>query len=131
MRLTTTFASLTLAAASLLAGIGCGPPGTPPPILGASWRCPAVVDAAGRTGWAPSRLPWVDRIAWRESRCRADAWSASRDAGAMQIHHRWIGWGLCRARIACRVDELFDLEVNLRAAAYIFDAQGPEAWATN
>jgi hypothetical protein len=29
------------------------------------------------------------------------------------------------------VDELFDLEVNLRAAAYIFEVQGPEAWATN
>jgi hypothetical protein len=49
----------------------------------------------------------------------------------MQIHHRWIGWGLCRAGIACRVDELFDLEVNLRAAAYVLHAQGPSAWATN
>jgi hypothetical protein len=135
MRKPSTFATLAtsvaFAAACLFAGAACSPPPTPPSLAGTGWRCPAVVDAARRTGWASDRLAWVDRIAWRESRCRPDAWSASRDAGAMQIHHRWIGWGLCRAGIACRVDELFDLEVNLRAAAYVLHAQGPSAWATN
>jgi hypothetical protein len=131
MRTTTTLGTFVLAAVCLLAAIGCSPARTPSLLSDPNWRCPAVVDAARRTGWPAARLPWVDRIAWRESRCRADAWSSSRDAGAMQIHHRWIGWGLCRAGIACRVDELFDLDVNLRAAAYVFAVQGPDAWATN
>jgi hypothetical protein len=95
------------------------------------WRCPAVVAAAWRVGWPVHQLAWVDRIAWRESGCRADAWSPTRDAGAMQIHHRWIGWGLCRAGIACRVAELFDLDVNLRAAAHVYAVQGPGAWTTS
>lgn len=131
MRTTTTLATLALGATCILAATGCGPPRTPSSTHGFGWRCPAVVDAALRTGWPDLRLPWVDRIAWRESRCRADAWSRSRDAGAMQIHHRWIGWGLCRAGIACRVEELFDLDVNLRAAAYVFAVQGPDAWTTD
>jgi hypothetical protein len=115
-----------------LGGLACAAPLARAPLEpGGSWRCPAVVDAAHRVGWPKERLPWVDRIAWRESRCRADAWSPSRDAGAMQIHHRWVRWGLCRARIACRVADLFDLEVNLRAAAHVYAVQGPEAWATS
>ena len=107
----------------------CAAPPSGP--LDLSWRCPAVIDAARRVGWPEPRLSWVDRIAWRESRCRPDAWSPTRDAGAMQIHHRWIGWGLCRTGIACRVEDLFDLDVNLRAAAYVDSVQGPQAWATN
>jgi hypothetical protein len=95
------------------------------------WRCPHVVEAARRTGWPDDRLAWVDRIAWRESRCRPDAWSPTRDAGAMQIHHRWIGWGLCTLGIACHVTQLFELDVNLRAAAHIYAVQGPNAWAAN
>jgi hypothetical protein len=95
------------------------------------WHCPLVVAGARHVGWPDDRLGWVDRIAWRESGCREDAWSPTRDAGVMQIHHRWIGWGLCRAGIACRVSDLFDLHVNLRAAAYVYAAQGPDAWATN
>jgi hypothetical protein len=115
-----------------LCGLACAPGlGRLPVDPGVAWRCPAVVDAARRVGWAPEHLPWVDRIAWRESHCRADAWSATRDAGAMQIHARWVGWGLCRAGIACRVADLFDLDTNLRAAAHIYAVQGPEAWATN
>jgi hypothetical protein len=127
--------SLTIALASgalALSALACTSPLARPPVATAdAWRCPEVVDAARRVGWPPHRLGWVDRIAWRESGCRADAWSPTRDAGAMQIHHRWIGWGLCRAGIACDVADLFDLDVNLRAAAHVYARQGPGAWATN
>jgi hypothetical protein len=118
-------------ACTALACIACTPGLRHHSLDGSGWRCPAVIDAARRVGWTPRLLPWVDRIAWRESGCRADAWSPTRDAGAMQIHHRWIGWGLCRARIACDVPSLFDLDVNLRAAAHVYARQGPGAWATN
>ncbi len=119
--------------AILFGGVACTSPRLLRTVNGgsAAWRCPAVIDAARRTGWPDERLPWVDRIAWQESRCRPDAWSPTRDAGAMQIHHRWIEWGLCRVRIACDVAHLFELDVNLRAAAHIYDLQGPGAWATN
>jgi hypothetical protein len=125
--------TVALASAALaLCGLACTSAVGPHSLgVDTAWRCPEVVAAAHRVGWPAARLPWVDRIAWRESGCRADAWSPTRDAGAMQIHHRWIGWGLCRAAIACHVTSLFDLDVNLRAAAHVYARQGPGAWTTN
>ena len=121
----------TAAAVALASVLSACTPASPlhPPGLG--WRCPAVIESAQRVGWPDGLLPWADRIAWRESRCRPDAWSRTGDAGAMQINHRWIGWGLCRAGIACRVEDLFDLDTNMRAAAHVHAVQGPWAWTTN
>jgi hypothetical protein len=100
----------------------------PSSMPGASWRCPQVVDAAARTGWEPALWRWVDVTSYRESRCHPEVTSRYGHIGAMQIEPLWTSWGLCDAWIACNPAQLYDLDVNLRAARHIFAVQGPGAW---
>lgn len=71
-----------------------------------------------------------DYIIHRESRCVATAVNSSSGAlGLTQIMPQWIP-SLCSAGIACARGALLDAATNLAAAAYVFDVQGWQAWAT-
>lgn len=70
-------------------------------------------------------------IMWRESRCDPSQVNpASGSAGLTQIMPFWLG-ELCPAGIACTEADLLNAEANLDAAAYVYAAQGLDAWATS
>jgi hypothetical protein len=69
-----------------------------------------------------------DVVIWRESTCDPYAVSPAGALGLAQIMPFWLR-DLCPLGIACTRDDLFDPIVNLRAAAYVYHVQGPEAWS--
>lgn len=93
----------------------------PPPPAGA--RCSQWWDLAREVGWPESEMWTLDRVMWRESRCRTtshykgDPWGGSR--GLMQVNGSWTGW-LRRGGVLAKVDELFDARTNLIAALRIW-----------
>jgi soluble lytic murein transglycosylase-like protein len=71
----------------------------------------------------------ISRVMHRESMCDPGAVGPTDDWGLMQIHGPWVG-SLCGAGIACTRAELLDPETNLRAAMFVYGAQGWGAWTT-
>ena len=81
-------------------------------------------------GLAALGLPeHFDVVIHRESHCDPSAVNADSGAlGLTQIMPFWLD-ALCPAEIACTEAELLHPFVNLEAAAYVYAAQGPEAWS--
>jgi soluble lytic murein transglycosylase-like protein len=88
--------------------------------------CPIYADDLAWRGLPEDFLFIIER----ESNCDPAAVNPGSGAlGLTQIMPSWLPV-LCPLGIACTEPDLLDPEVNLDAAAYIFDTQGPEAWAT-
>jgi hypothetical protein len=89
-------------------------------------NCPDLAPALELAG-LPARF---DQIVWRESRCTPTVVNAGTGAlGLTQIMPQWIA-ALCGQHIACSRAQLLDVDTNLAAAAYVFQIQGWQAWAT-
>ena len=103
--------------------------------------CQTVYDMAKQVGWPIDQLGMVVAVAYRESRCKPDAFNAKDpnggSAGVMQINYFWCkpsryfangylqAYGLIRT-----CDDLFDLEDNLRSALAIYRySNGWRAWS--
>jgi hypothetical protein len=101
---------------------------------GPASQCPQWHTAALSAGWDADLLERLDRIMWRESRCEPhvhntkDPHSGSR--GLTQINGYWCrrnslnphpaGW-LGAEGVVTHCDDLFDVDINLRAAKAIYD----------
>ena len=103
--------------------------------------CQTVFDMARHVGWPEHALTQLVAIAYRESRCKPDAFNPKDpnggSAGVMQINYFWCkpssyydngylqAYGLLRT-----CDDLFDLEDNLRSALAIYRySNGWRAWS--
>lgn len=90
----------------------------------ANARCPEWWRTARSVGWPEDRLLTLDRIIWRESRCRAsvenltDPWGGS--VGLTQVNRGWVRW-LKEAGIIKHSSDLFNGRKNLAAALAIHD----------
>ena len=102
--------------------------------------CQTVYDMATHVGWPIDQLGMVVAVAYRESRCKPDAFNKAdtvgQSYGAMQVNDFWCKpskyWptGYMQAHGLLTVcDDLFDLETNLRAALNIYRySNGWRAW---
>lgn len=96
-------------------------PATRPP---SNALCPQWWLTARSVGWPEHRLPTLDRIIWRESRCRAgvenlaDPWGGS--VGLTQVNRGWVRW-LRELGIIDHSSDLFNGRTNLAAALAIHD----------
>ena len=103
--------------------------------------CQTVFEMARHVGWPEAELTKVVAIAFRESRCKPDAFNGAdtvgQSYGAMQINDFWclpskyFPNGYMQAYGLLTVcDDLFDLETNLRAALNIYRySNGWRAWS--
>lgn len=103
--------------------------------------CGQVFNMAKHIGWPVNELSTVVAVAYRESRCQADAFNPKDpnggSAGVMQINYFWCKpsqyWpnGYLQAHgLLKNCAELFDLETNLRAALAIYRySEGWQAWS--
>lgn len=112
----------------------CGPVDLPKP--GPLSGCPQweTLLEAHNPGWDVKRM---SRIMWRESNCRPEVRSRTRDTGLLQINdvnHRWLSqrWG-----VDVDVQALHDPSTNVAAAAELFTfwrrnaADGYRPWRTS
>ena len=80
---------------------------------------------------------WMSAVAWRESRCTADAHNRDRSTGdnsygLFQINTLGALWGEVQWR--CELDEraaLFDAGTNVACASALYDAYGYRPWDQN
>ena len=103
--------------------------------------CQTVFDMARHVGWPEHELTQLVAVAYRESRCKPDAFNPTDpnggSAGVMQINYFWCkpssyyangylqAYGLLRT-----CDDLFNLEDNLRSALAIYRySNGWRAWS--
>jgi Transglycosylase SLT domain len=95
--------------------------------------CAAYVADAISAGWPADQAPTLARVMFRESRCdplafnRQDSNNGSR--GLMQIngvHKRW----LMDTGYIDNLDDLFNSDINLRAALHLWRMVGWSAWAS-
>ena len=102
--------------------------------------CDAVYSMARHIGWPVDQLGMLVAVAQRESRCQADAFNAKDPNGGsygiMQVNGFWAkkttaypnGY-LQTMGVLTQVEQLFDLETNLRAALAIYQySNGWRAW---
>jgi hypothetical protein len=94
--------------------------------------CAQYVADAITAGWPADQAPTLARVMFRESRCnpmafnRQDSNNGSR--GLMQIngvHKRW----LMDTGYITSLDDLFNPDINLRAALHLYRMVGWSAWA--
>jgi hypothetical protein len=106
-------------------------PGTRPP---STALCPQWWLTARSVGWPEHTLPTLDRIIWRESRCRPDVenlrdpWGGS--VGLAQVNRGWVRW-LRELGVIDHSSDLFSGRTNLEAALAIYDyacAAHGECW---
>jgi len=114
------------AATAHAVAIRVDPPEPPPTPDGPDWaRCPQWWSEARDAGWEESRLAWVDKIMWRESRCVAGVHNRAGANGLMQVMSMWADD--CGMTIA----QLREAFTNLLCARHVYSVQGPNAWSTN
>ena len=86
-------------------------------------RCPMWIDAARRVGWPEHTLATLDRVMWRESRCRPDVenlgdpWGGS--IGLLQVNRGWVRW-LRELQVIDHSSDLFSGQRNLAAGLAIY-----------
>ena len=95
--------------------------------------CAAYVADAISAGWPASEAPTLARVMFRESRCNPMAFnkqdSNNGSRGLMQIngvHKRW----LMETGYINSLDDLFNPDINLRAALHLWRMVGWQAWKT-
>jgi soluble lytic murein transglycosylase-like protein len=94
--------------------------------------CAAYVADAISAGWPADQAPTIARVMFRESRCIPTAYNAKDSNGGsrglMQIngtHKRW----LMQLGYINNLDDLFNPDINLRAALHLYGMVGWSAWA--
>ena len=94
--------------------------------------CAAYVADAITAGWPADQAPTIARVMFRESRCIPTAYNAKDSNGGsrglMQIngtHKRW----LMQLGYINNLDDLFNPDINLRAALHLYGMVGWSAWA--
>lgn len=96
------------------------------------WKCPQWIGLALEVGWPADELANLDAIIFRESTCRPDAYNgqdpSGGSAGGTQVNGIWLDWFLPSLGIAHTLDDLFDPEVNLKAALAIWQRSGWRPW---
>ena len=105
---------------------------TPIPTTTAPKGCAAYVADAISAGWPADQAPTLARVMFRESRCIPTAYN-SKDSnggsrGLMQIngtHKRW----LLQLGYINNLNDLFNPDINLRAALHLYGMVGWSAWA--
>ena len=94
--------------------------------------CAAYVADAISAGWPADQAPTLARVMFRESRCIPTAYNAQDSNGGsrglMQIngvHKRW----LMDTGYIDSLDDLFNPDINLRAALHLWNMVGWSAWS--
>ena len=97
-------------------------------------ECRAWVGATRLAGFPERVVPTMQRIMRRESNCLPWAYrpgyknnDGRPDFGLFQVHESWIP-SLIRAGIITSASDLFNPQLNARAAFYIYQTQGLGAW---
>jgi hypothetical protein len=105
------------------------PPPVPAPAVPEGLRCPEWYHPAEAAGWSDDELGEVDRIMWRESKCKPNTTrrnaNGTIDRGLMQINDINLGW---LARVGITADDLLDGNENLKAARLLFEQLGWSPW---
>lgn len=95
-------------------------PGFRPP---STALCPEWWRTARSVGWPDHALPQLDRIIWRESRCRPSVENLSDpfggSVGLAQVNRGWVRW-LREGGVIAHSSDLFDGRKNLAAALAIY-----------
>ena len=94
--------------------------------------CAAYVADAISAGWPASEAPTLARVMFRESRCIPTAFN-SQDSnngsrGLMQINGVHKNWLMDTGYIDS-LDDLFNPDINLRAALHLWNMVGWSAWS--
>jgi len=94
--------------------------------------CAQYVADAISAGWPADQAPTLARVMFRESRCIPTAYNAKDSNGGsrglMQIngtHKRW----LMQLGYINNLDDLYNPDINLRAALHLWSMVGWSAWA--
>jgi len=97
--------------------------------------CGQWLDTALAAGWPIELWHQQSYVIWRESRCNIDSWNRTDpnggSRGLMQINGFWCQKWLQKQGVLKTCDELFDPNVNLRAAWAIFNystAKNANGW---
>jgi soluble lytic murein transglycosylase-like protein len=94
--------------------------------------CAAYVADAISAGWPAEQAPTLARVMFRESRCIPTAYNAKDSNGGsrglMQINGTHKSWLMDTGYINS-LDDLFNPDVNLRAALHLYLMVGWSAWA--
>jgi len=94
--------------------------------------CLAYVADAISAGWPASEAPMLARVMFRESRCDPTAFNAKDSNGGsrglMQINGTHKLW-LMQTGYINNLNDLFNPDVNLRAALHLWNMVGWSAWA--
>ena len=95
--------------------------------------CAAYVADAISAGWPASEAPMLARVMFRESRCDPTAFNAKDSNGGsrglMQINGTHKLW-LMQTGYINSLDDLFNPDINLRAALHLWNMVGWSAWAS-
>ena len=94
--------------------------------------CAAYVADAISAGWPASEAPMLARVMFRESRCDPTAFNAKDSNGGsrglLQINGTHKLW-LMQTGYINNLDDLFNPDINLRAALHLWNMVGWSAWA--
>jgi hypothetical protein len=103
-------------------------------------ECAEWLGLAVSVGWREVNLPMLERVLWKESRCLTDVHNPydpnGGSHGLAQVNGFWCQGSryypqgyLQSLGILSRCDDLYEPEINLKAALAIFDyAQGWSQW---
>jgi len=94
--------------------------------------CAQYVADAITAGWPATEAPMLARVMFRESRCNPLAFN-SRDSnggsrGLLQVNGTHKSWLISEGYIT-KLDDLFNPDVNIRAALHLWYKVGWSAWA--
>ena len=94
--------------------------------------CAQYVADAITAGWPADQAPMLARVMFRESRCNPTAYNAKDSNGGSRglmqmngVHKQW----LMDTGFITSLDDLFNPDVNLRAALHLWNMVGWSAWA--
>jgi len=94
--------------------------------------CAAYVADAISAGWPAAEAPMLARVMFRESRCIPTAFNAKDSNGGsrglLQINGTHKLW-LMQTGYINSLDDLFNPDINLRAALHLWNMVGWSAWA--
>lgn len=95
--------------------------------------CVEYVADAITAGWPAGEAAQISKIMFRESRCEPDALNADDSNGGSRglfqmngIHEQW----LIDEGFITKLDDLYDPDVNIRAALHLWRMVGWSAWRT-
>jgi len=95
--------------------------------------CAQYVADAITAGWPADQAPMLARVMFRESRCDPTAFNAKDSNGGsrglLQINGTHKLW-LMQTGYINNLDDLFNPDINLRAALHLWNMVGWSAWAS-